>query len=297
MRRLSKFPEKYTFEKQAHGSDIQQVTMRLVVGYGTMEPYLIGTAFVAASHLLVTARHVVEGMVQLEGANGVQINSSLSAIQVISGKHIAIWQVMKIFLCQFSDIAFLHVASQPSQTKGSPKRKWAQPYFNSTPPAVGERIAAMGYREGKIKASGNEDKPHYDLSDDLMVTTGTIREIFKEKRDRSMLRFPCYEVNARFDAGMSGGPVYSETGAVCGMICSGLGGETDDSNQVSYVATLWPMFLTKMMGGRGKKHPEDYVYEVFDLAKEGVIRVLDLEELILLHAFHHAVSNVKINPV
>ena len=37
-----------------------------------------------------------------------------------------------------------------------------------------------------------------------------------------MLAFPCYEINARFDPGMSGGLVVDELGAVCGLVCSTL---------------------------------------------------------------------------
>ena len=38
-----------------------------------------------------------------------------------------------------------------------------------------------------------------------------------------MLPFPCYHVGARFDAGMSGGPVFDEYGSLCGLVCASLG--------------------------------------------------------------------------
>jgi hypothetical protein len=61
-----------------------------------------------------------------------------------------------------------------------------------------------------------------------------------------MLSFPCFQVNARFDHGMSGGPVFDETGCLVGVICASLPGE-DGAEHVSYVAGLAPMLDMSIM--------------------------------------------------
>lgn len=48
---------------------------------------------------------------------------------------------------------------------------------------------------------------------------GTIRQVYPFGRDAVMLAFPCFEIEARFDPGMSGGLVVDESGRLCGLIC------------------------------------------------------------------------------
>jgi hypothetical protein len=68
---------------------------------------------------------------------------------------------------------------------------------------VGTPIAAFGYPESSfIGRSGDE----LTIGLSPSTTTGEVTAVFPEGRDRSMLPFPCYQVNARFDGGMSGGP-------------------------------------------------------------------------------------------
>jgi hypothetical protein len=76
-----------------------------------------------------------------------------------------------------------------------------------------------------------------------MVSTGTIRKIYSWTRDSFFMPFPCYQVSARFDAGMSGGPVFDESGAICGLVCSGhKPADDEDGEPISYASTLWPLF-------------------------------------------------------
>jgi hypothetical protein len=94
-----------------------------------------------------------------------------------------------------------------------------------------------------------------------------------------MLPFPCFEVEARFDPGMSGGMVLDEQGALCGLICASL--HTDDPNAppISYVASLWPMLKTVISVDRGDRFPRGVSYPVIDLAIDGLVAVNDLDQL------------------
>ena len=58
--------------------------------------------------------------------------------------------------------------------------------------------------------------------------------MFRQGRDRLILPTACFETSARFDPGMSGGPVSDEEGAVCGVIASGVDYDSGDPGFTSY---------------------------------------------------------------
>jgi hypothetical protein len=94
-----------------------------------------------------------------------------------------------------------------------------------------------------------------ELNDEPMASVGIVREIFDSRRDLYGMPWPCYQVSARFDAGMSGGPVYDETGSLCGLVCSNIDGSHIDGEPVSYVTTLWPLFRLIISQDRGAHFP------------------------------------------
>ena len=73
---------------------------------------------------------------------------------------------------------------------------------------------------------------HIAVNDEFMSSVGVVREIHDWRRDKVNLPFPCYRVGARFDAGMSGGPVFDEYGSLCGLVCA----SPDFSRAVGYKA-------------------------------------------------------------
>ena len=70
------------------------------------------------------------------------------------------------------------------------------------------------------------------------TSSGIVTQVFEEYRDTSFLHFPCFEIDARFDGGMSGGPVFNSVGHCCGVVCASL--PLPDGEHVSYASTLWP---------------------------------------------------------
>ena len=96
------------------------------------------------------------------------------------------------------------------------------------------------------------------------------------RRDSAMLSFPCYEVNARFDHGMSGGIIVDESGALCGLICCSLPAGNPEDYAVSRVKTLWPMLRTLISADRDGHYPKGVTYPMIDLALDGLIGVTDL---------------------
>jgi len=73
------------------------------------------------------------------------------------------------------------------------------------PPPIGRKVIAFGYRESVATITPLPDgRYHLELQDKPKISFGEVKKVYHERRDAVMPSFPCYEVNARFDAGMDG---------------------------------------------------------------------------------------------
>jgi Trypsin-like peptidase domain len=245
---------------------------------------VVGTATLITSHLAVTARHVLEYAMQSFGfkahsATKAEIDSfELKLYQVLPGPIYRIWRVVSAWPTS-TDIAILHLgldrATTPDETIN-----WRSLRLRAMPPPVGQKVVAFGYHIGKINVSESPDGTHHiALIDQPTTSIGTIRCIYPKGRDRVMLTFPCYEIEARFDPGMSGGMVVDEAGALCGLICASLQQNGPNTQPISYVASLWPMLKTEISVNRGDRYPRDVSYPMIDLAVDGLLALTDLSSL------------------
>ena len=283
--RLSTFPTDKPFERLEPDAPVSEVVLRLVVGFYSDAPVVVGTATILCRHLLVTARHVLTDRAVLAGARsvdpaspdaGTRVNRGLVAVQVLPGPEYVIWEVVSAIAHPASDLALLHVSSNPRRSDPeSPLRRNA-PVVNPFAPHVGDRVAAFGYRRSSARASRNSDSElNIVINDEFMSSVGVVREIHDSGRDRVMLPFPCYRVDARFDAGMSGGPLFDEYGSLCGLVCSNIEGSHRAGEPISYVTTLWPLFTLIVDGDRGDDYPRGVRYPAIELARDGQIHVSD----------------------
>lgn len=71
-------------------------------------------------------------------------------------------------------------------------------------------------------------------------TFGKVIVAHQVKRDSVMRSFTSFETDARFDSGMSGGPLFNELGNVCGIICSSFN-SSNDGEHISFASLLWPL--------------------------------------------------------
>ena len=85
-----------------------------------------------------------------------------------------------------------------------------------------------------------------------------------------MLKFPCYEMTLPVVAGMSGGPVFDETGHLRGIICSSV----EPDLVPSYASVLWPA-----MGLQDPSLPLP-APTLLDLAHAGVLRAINIADLV-----------------
>jgi hypothetical protein len=244
--------------------------------------HVIGTATLIAGHLAVTARHVLDAVVKFGAkrvAKGIEVDGySLRLYQVLPGPVYNIWNVFRAWICP-SDIAILHLGLYQTSASEA-KVEWKVPRLRVTPPPSGQKVLAFGYRESRIAVTeGTDGTHHIELNDIGTTSIGEVGQIFPERRESTLLKFPCFEVRTRFAPGMSGGLVIDEGGALCGLVCAGTNLIDPNAVPLSYAATLWPMLTTVISADRGDAYPRGIEYPMIDLALDKLINVVGLEEL------------------
>jgi hypothetical protein len=261
----------------------QEIALRVIVELPEWRFYQIGTAVLIAGNAAVTARHVLEEPFHRFGAmqtdNAIEVTKySLQLLQVLPGPIYRFWNVSRAWISS-SDIAILHVGLDRT-SEDEPNVQWRVPRIRLIPPPTGEKVIAFGYRESKIEVTETPDGVHHIVLNDKPTTSiGEIGEIFPERRDSSMLTFPCFEVYARFAPGMSGGMIIDENGALCGLVCASYDFHDPNAIPLSYAATLWPMLTTVISIDRGDAYPRGVEYPMIDLALDKLLGVVGLEQL------------------
>lgn len=249
---------------------------------GDQTLHAIGSAVRIAPGLALTAKHVIWGFwKKFQSTNLPSWNQPIKGVFRIYGINFpsespepAIWAVENVWCTGFSDLAILQIRHANEQKYANVGLK-----LNALPPKVGEQVAAFGYPssniEGFVRTAAGLSSITFRVH--ALTTSGPVLQVFENRRDRSLLNFPCFEINARFEGGMSGGPVFNQSGELCGIICSALLPALGVSH-IAYAATLWPILGTTIdfaVPGCVVRGP----YALFELGNVGVIEVRNWEEI------------------
>ncbi len=256
----------------------------LIVGFDGAQVYPGGTGIFIAPHLLMTAKHVISECWNLFG-DGRQFSGSdprEGRFEILAVQHSgenatpAVWRLRNGWGAPTTDIMFLELVPFCDEAKAF---EWKGTVaLTLLPPAVGETIVGFGYPSSVGEIVPGE-RPQLRFVLQPHTTVGVVTQVFEERRDRGLLTFPCFELNARFEGGMSGGPLFNSKGQLCGLICASLHGMDEQTSYVSYGATLWPAMGTNIeFQGPGLicKGP----YPIFELAKIGVMHAIEWEDVI-----------------
>jgi hypothetical protein len=268
------------FVRTGLDSPITRVALLLV---GQRDGHYVGLGSgVLLGHLIaITARHVVDGFSQyFEGANieelGGEGTFGLQAIHFVEGNYGLAWDVREVYLNRdpgFCDIVFLRLQAVSQKHLDNQGTK---PRLQLLPPRLGQVVSAFGYHSTRIEVAGER----VSIDTNPFTAAGRVLEIHDEKRDSTRLSFPCFRTDARYDPGMSGGPVFNEVGYLCGIICSNMPPDSGDpeGGHISYVSTLWPsMGILVSYDRAGYDH--GVWYPAIELAQSGFIAATDLDKV------------------
>jgi Trypsin-like peptidase domain len=213
---------------------IREISSPLILRHlESNELFISGTATIIGRGIAITAAHNIEDFQKNYNTNLSDPTpyELLMYLVVDEGERVLTLKVLKLWSASEFDIAILLLGLPPELAA---EHIWKCPKIQLLPPKVGEEIASFGYTKPNI-ISHDELDAEVEISS--YNTTGKVIEIHHQYRDTSRLKFPCFRVDARFDASMSGGPVFNSVGNLCGIICQTM----PPFDDISYVSTLWPM--------------------------------------------------------
>ncbi len=234
---------------------------------GAKEEYLSGTAFMIGDGYAITAYHVIEDFARrfdsIRAINGeLQLNFQLlTVLSADSGRTRIPLRVWAAWRAEPLDLAVLWVSVSGTPPVG---HRWKVPSIQLLPPMVGDPIVGFGYANSELMQ--RQDAPSV-ASLHPRASTGTVLELHHVMRDSARLNFPCFRTDARFDGGMSGGPVLNvRTKRTCGVICSSLPCSSADEPHTSYASMLWPVIATPVhdreTGDARKQVPLLHLYDL-----------------------------------
>jgi hypothetical protein len=264
--------------------DFVQRTVMPVLTIANENLVAVGTCFAVTSDgLVMTAAHVIHEAVKrgtkVEGPNGgFDYELELYAVYVTDHQHPdnriqyvgGVLPIRKVWHSKELDLCFCRLGSPYGDGGWMPKL----PIFRLSPglPKVGGTILGIGYYDMKGNVGQKNADGHIEVvySQSSAYTQGRIAEIHPIQRDSGMLTFPCFRTDARFDPGMSGGPIIDERGNVCGVICSSLSAEGEQLGHVSYGSLIWPIAGSSIEVSSAGDPPEMTL--VYDLMRSGYIQ-------------------------
>lgn len=186
---------------------------------------LIGTGFfITTNGLFVTARHVLEAVLDAQGDQRYPI----LLMQFLPGNRCLYRPILRCATHPFADVG-VGVAAEMLDPSGIPLTNNILT-LTTEPVPVGAHVATYAYpRHSNLSRNGlrvlNLMPAYYD---------GYIEEYFPNGRDRIMMPAPCYQTNIVIHGGASGGPVFTpRSGCVFGVNSTGF-----DGANVSYISRV-----------------------------------------------------------
>jgi hypothetical protein len=270
--------EETPFRKARDDEFFHEIASPLIALRNGKEERVEGTLTVIGRGIGLTAQHVLAELlhryddVDDAGLDGTELSITFQLLGLVrrnGGKDAFPLHIRRCWSFGPTDLAIVELIPDSAADLTIP---WSIPMMSLLPPRVGTRVAAFGFPNCSITRDSDQSRPMFNWSP--TVSTGIVEWIDHSMRDKVMLPFPCYRTNARFDGGMSGGPVFDERGCLCGIICSSYPHINGDDAHISYVSTLWPI-----VGARIPIGPNGSFHTIYELFTAGVMRAIDLQSV------------------
>lgn len=269
--------------QQAQLDDIMREYTLALMAVADGEWFPSGTATIIGPRFALTAKHVIDDYIERFGKF-----SCLAANVLERGTIGALWSLVNFYSSPFTDISLLFL-KPVTGSKPAEEYNWAKcPVMNLAPPEVGSVIGGFGYPNSEVEhlnvEGGKEDSSgivRLIWRDKPSITTGEVIDVFYDRRDTVRMNFPGFQTNARFDGGMSGGPVINSNGELCGIISSAYEPYEEGDQWASFVSSLWPLMGLQLDIPIKDLNPlEPYLLD--DLAEIGYIKSLNQDKVRIL---------------
>jgi hypothetical protein len=265
--------------------------MPILIGvgrYGELRCY--GSCFIAWGHMAITAKHVIEDLFRTDPniLRGKPSEYEYWVVQVKwhqNGHEYVVWTIDSIGTSPHSDIAIVWLrALNDTAAKYQRDQEWKAPVITFDPPPIGAEVKAFGLHTVRFEGSrvGDDGKlQHLQLNFERSISAGLVKRHYWEGRDRGLYSFPCFEVDARFEHGMSGGLVINDDSQVCGIVCGSLPAAEAHQEHISYVTMLWPMMAIPIDARLVPGGVQSTQHRLRDLAARGIFTPKGWERVLI----------------
>ncbi len=262
----------------------------------------MGSGFIIGPYLAVTARHVIEGFVQeyygktAELPYGMLLSPNLGrfSLYVFHGGDDQlidkIFEVDQVSLSDFSDFAVLRLKPTFDDRRET-GFVWRPLRMHALPVPEGYPVWGMGYVVNYAEHPETKEMA-YDVN--FRNAKGIVKKVYDRTRGSTMDN-PCFETNAPYQGGMSGGPIFDEYGLVCGSIASSMLPTVYDepgTEPWSHATSMWPLL------GNTIEYciPASVIPRLFSIAELNELRIISIkgaERFSLTYSNTGIVSSIK----
>ena len=262
-------------------SDLQRTIFPVVSFHdGQLEP--LGSAVcIGATGWFLTARHVVEGHISkyrdvVDGSAGLYILWETDE-RTIGGPTSYLGAPLPVIYAHpHGDVDLVSLTVGVHAT--TPARLRVATLSLRTP-EVGEPVAVVGFSHMRLSGevlAGQRSSMDYERT--LSVGAGKVLEVQHERLGSSMRRFPGLVTDAPIKPGMSGGPVFDQSGEVIGFNSSSLPPTLADPAWNSYVVLAGPALeLDVMASEHDGDAPSQFL--IANLVADGAVSCMAYESI------------------
>lgn len=251
---------------------VQSVVLPLAVINSSSVEY-VGTCFnILPAGLFVTAKHVIDEAMAIKNRRtdtwiGISWTAPGTPIDKKRGLVSEFFEVRTVSHADIPDVALVEI--EPN--KVGEAKLFPSLSLDLRPPSSTSRIFACGYTKmdlNWVRIEGGVQT--VDVIAAVHAARGEVVELHPDGRDSFSINFPAFRADSRFVGGMSGGPVINEaSGGVCGLVCSGFAGESDEVEHISYATMAVSMLGLGIPGDCSGDEPGRLLY---DLVSDGSVR-------------------------
>ena len=196
-----------------------------------------GSAVIVGPGIALCATHVLEP----------RLESLLTGVEAmmcftVAPSGVQVWKVNKITLVPNSDLAILGLAFASALPS---KSTFYKSVITTRPPEDGEHLTIFGFKP--FERTFPRTDTAATLAAGVVVCTGKVTKCYPMGRDKAMLPWPVVELDCPSWGGMSGGPVFDQTGKVVGLLTTSF--STEDTFGPSYASLLTPALNVRFQGG------------------------------------------------
>ncbi|HEY4214481.1 MAG TPA: serine protease [Steroidobacteraceae bacterium] len=197
--------------------------------------YVLGSAVLVAPCTALCATHTLT-----DHARRVEAGELSLAAMGITSHGLQVWHVTAMIVSHNLDVSIL-LLSLESDLPAGETATFYQAMITTRAPRVGEQVVFAGFRADQYEFQPSGVPRTMELSGNMRIGSGRVTQVFPEGRDRVLVPWPAFEVDAPLFGGMSGGPVFDERGGLIGLGSRSLDMGPADEPAPMIVALLWPV--------------------------------------------------------